>query len=106
MKAPEPTPESLAPSARQLIAARELADKVQQQHGGISDTVWCNVVTWVADALVSERERAAGLIDAKCAFVLSKQLGGKNYEFTASVDQNLRMIAVLLPDLAAAIREV
>lgn len=45
------------------------------------------------------REAAARLIDDRCADILSKQ-DGKIPE----VDQNLRLMAVFLPDLAAAIR--
>ena len=45
------------------------------------------------------REAAARLIDDRCADILSKQ-NGKIPE----VDQNLWLMAALLPDLAAAIR--
>ncbi len=45
------------------------------------------------------REAAARLIDDRCADILSKQ-DGKIPE----VDQGLRLMAVFLPDLAAAIR--
>jgi hypothetical protein len=47
----------------------------------------------------TEREACARLIEAECERVLSKQDGRDD-----TVDLNLRMVAVLLPDLAAKIR--
>ena len=44
-------------------------------------------------------ERAADLIDAECARVLATQ-NGKN----PAVDANIRLMAVLLPDLSEAFR--
>ena len=43
-------------------------------------------------------EKAAGVVSAKCDDILSKQDGK-----SAAVDQNLRLVAVMLPDLATAI---
>ena len=44
-------------------------------------------------------EKAAGVVSAKCNDILSKQDGKSD-----AVDQNLRLVAVMLPDLADAIR--
>ena len=69
----------------------------------ISEGLWLRFEAHCARAIMAEREaereRCAKLVDAECERVLSKQ-DGKIYE----VDQNLRLIAVLLPDLATAIR--
>jgi hypothetical protein len=53
----------------------------------------------IARAILAERERCAAIIDAECARVLGRQNGRDH-----AVDANLRLIAVLLPDLADAIR--
>lgn len=110
MKAPEPTPESLE-KARPAID-RWRSDYRKCPHWPKLKRRECEdcgaeVVALALDEAVRDtKERAAKLVDDKCAFILSRQLGGKDYKFEASVDQNLRMMAVLLPDLAAAIREV
>lgn len=52
-----------------------------------------------------ERERAARAIEAKCGAVLAKQYDAKDEGYRDSVDVHIRMMAVLLPELAAAIRE-
>jgi hypothetical protein len=53
----------------------------------------------IQKAVKAEREACAELTEAECERVLSKQDGHDD-----SVDLNLRMVAVLLPDLAAKIR--
>lgn len=67
--------------------------------GSLSDHATDGLADSIAHAIMAERERAAALVDAEAARILSLQ-DGKNWD----VDQNLRMIAVLLPDLSAAIR--
>lgn len=52
-----------------------------------------------ARAILAESERCAALVDAERARILSKQ-DGKD----TSIDANLRLIAVVLPELSAAIR--
>lgn len=53
----------------------------------------------IRQAVEAEREACAKVADDECARVLAQQDGN-----CAQVDLNIRMIAMLLPDLAAAIR--
>lgn len=59
-----------------------------------------------AEQVRAEREVCASIIDARCAEVLSRQYSDDPppTEFEQSVNTNLRLTAVLLPDLSAAIR--
>ena len=50
-------------------------------------------------AVAQAYPRAADVVSAKCNDILSKQDGKSD-----AVDQNLRLVAVMLPDLADAIR--
>lgn len=59
----------------------------------------------VAEAMTNEREACALMVDNECARVLSKQTGEEYPAFGAGVDQQLRMTTVLLPEIAAAIRQ-
>ena len=51
----------------------------------------------------SALEEVAKIIEAECARVLAQQ-SGKDDHFNSSVDLNLRMTTVLLPELAAKAR--
>jgi hypothetical protein len=55
-------------------------------------------------AVEEEREACAALIDAREADVLARQYGREYPDPMADVDTQIRMAAVLLPELAAAIR--
>jgi hypothetical protein len=73
-------------------------------------TVWpCKEAAQLTKALIWGRNsglmEAAGMIDAKNADVLSKQFGAEQ-GFEYQVDVNIRMAAILLPDLADAIRTI
>lgn len=62
------------------------------------------------DRLRSERdsafERAAKVADEKCEFVLSKQTPADALDFRDTVNCNLRMMALLLPEIASSIRSL
>lgn len=68
-------------------------------------------LTWLMSeairaAVEEEREACAALVDARNNEVLARQYGVKDvYTFQADVDSQIRMAAVLLPDIAAAIRK-
>lgn len=51
-------------------------------------------------------EMAAKICDDKYSFVLSKQTTGERNETERAVNQNLRLVSVLLPDCASAIRKL
>ena len=56
------------------------------------------------EAVRAEREAAAQLVDDECQRILAKITPADPASFGDMVNRKLRMIAVLLPDLAAAIR--
>jgi hypothetical protein len=59
----------------------------------------------IAAAVAAENEACAKIVEAECARVLACQSGNADAtSFDASVDLNLRMTTVLLPEIAAAIR--
>lgn len=55
-------------------------------------------------AVETEREEAAKIVDAKEKELLSKQYKNPT-DFEQSVNTNIRMVAVILPEIAAAIRQ-
>ena len=57
------------------------------------------VQAMIAEAVEAEREACAMVADDECARVLAQQDGN-----CAQVDLNIRMIAMLLPEIAAAVR--
>lgn len=53
----------------------------------------------------STLEQAAGVAEKESERVLSRQ-SGKTDDFSSTVDLNIRLCAMLLPDIAAAIRSL
>jgi hypothetical protein len=85
-----------------LYTADQLAAAVAQavtERDAVYEKQWADTHAAVA----AERERAASLVESFCAEVLSKQ-STESGSFNDSVNINIRLVAVMLPEIAAAIR--
>jgi hypothetical protein len=80
-------------------------EKAEAKARAVIEAAIASVALVPASAVAAERERCAALIDAECERILSKQTPEADPLSTnEAINSNLRMMAVLLPDLAAAIR--
>lgn len=93
--------------AREMVCIPGFCGYADCMQAGMTDeeasshTDDCNRLTFdIAKALESEREECAKIVDDECTRILSKQEG----DIHDPVNTNLRMIALMLPDIATAIR--